>query len=200
MKLSARQWLLLVAFQLAYGAVVALVTRTYHACEEPSLIAQPHLRAPSTAVGPDSPLAESMRRFDLRRDSQVSETPTVPPGATTLDGLISLGDNYFSARQYEAAATAYGRALELDPDSAELHNNLGLTLHYRGRSAEALATLKAGVAKDPGHQRSWLTLGFVSLQLGDKVQAREALQQAVALAPDSPVGKEAQRLMGPLDK
>ena len=196
MKLSIRQWLLLLAFQLAYGAVVSLVTRAYHPCEQPAPVAQSRAPAPATAVRPDSPAAESLRRFGLLPEPGTSGAPAASPAASTLEGLLDLGNSYFTAGQYQAAASTYSQALGLDPSSAEVRNNLGITLHYLGRSAEALVTLREGVAKDPAHQRSWLTIGFVSLQLGDTARAREALQKAVALGPDSAVGKEAQRLLG----
>ncbi len=40
-----------------------------------------------------------------------------------------------------------------------------------------------GLAVDPTHQRIWLTLGFVSSQLGNTEQARTALTTAIELGP-----------------
>ena len=71
------------------------------------------------------------------------------------------------------------------------YNNLGITLHYLGRSAEALQILNQGVTVDPNYQRIWLTLGFVSAQTGLAAEAQSALKTAVELGPDTEVGRSA---------
>lgn len=196
MKLSAGQWLLLVVFLVAYGAVVSLVTRSYYVTEPPLASARPAPPGAAARTPPTSSLNETARRFGLTPVAPPGVESVPAPGAATLEEFVNLGDGFFEARQFAAAALAYERALALAPGDAELHNNLGLTLHYVGRSAEALATLREGVARDPSHQRAWLTLGFVSLQTGNAAQARESLQRALELGPGTPVGVEAQRLLG----
>jgi len=92
----------------------------------------------------------------------------------------------------------YERLLEIDPDNADLRNNLGLTLQYTGRTSEALAQLSENVARHPEHQRSWLTLGFVNRQAGDIAAAREALTTAVSLDATTDVGRSAQAMLDSL--
>ena len=44
----------------------------------------------------------------------------------------------------------YSQLLAFDPKNVEVYNNLGITLHYLGRSAEAVQRLNEGLALDPG--------------------------------------------------
>jgi len=85
--------------------------------------------------------------------------------------------------------------LVLEPNDVDTYNNLGLTLHYLGRSTEALDKLNEGVAVDPTYQRIWLTLGFVNRQLGNTGQARTALTTAVKMDADSEIGQSATKML-----
>ena len=96
------------------------------------------------------------------------------------------------------AASLYGQLLLIDPSNVDTHNNLGITLHYLGRSAEALDRLNEGALLDPGYQRIWLTLGFVNQQVGNIEEARAALTTAAEMGTDSAVGKSAERMLGEL--
>ena len=89
----------------------------------------------------------------------------------------------------------YEKLLALDPDNVDTLNNLGLTLHYVGRSDEARQRLNEGAALDPTYQRIWLTLGFVNSTLGNVADARAALNTAVGMDPDNDVGKSASRML-----
>jgi len=102
---------------------------------------------------------------------------------------------FFTNRQYDRAAELYERLLAFNPNDAETYNNLGITLHYLGRSTEALRRLNEGVAVDPGHQRIWLTLGFVNSQLGNTEQARTALTTAAQIGSDDSIRQSAMRML-----
>jgi tetratricopeptide (TPR) repeat protein len=86
--------------------------------------------------------------------------------------------------------------IELDPEDLDAYNDLGLALHYSGRSQAGLETLQEGAAKDPEFQRIWLTMGFVSAQAGDPAGAHPALEKARDLDPDNGIGQEATRMLG----
>jgi Flp pilus assembly protein TadD len=94
----------------------------------------------------------------------------------------------------------YRQLLTFDATNAEIYNNLGLTLHYLGSSEEALQKLNEGVALDPTHQRSWLTLGFVNSQLGNTEQARTALTNASQTGTDEEIHQSALKMLESLPK
>ncbi|MDJ0806077.1 MAG: tetratricopeptide repeat protein [Gammaproteobacteria bacterium] len=104
----------------------------------------------------------------------------------------------FQSADYVRAAELYQRVIELAPHKVEPYNNLGLTLHYLGRSSEALTVLKRGSELDPRFQRIWLTLGFVQSGVGNVEEARLALQRAVDLGVDTPPGRNARELLDKL--
>jgi len=118
----------------------------------------------------------------------------IDPAATPVE-LARRGDELFSQGQYPRAAELYAAALERGDDDVNTYNSLGLTLHYLGRTGEALQVLDQGIQRDANYQRIWLTLGFVNGQIGHVDQAREALGRAVQLDPDSDVGRSAADMM-----
>ncbi len=112
--------------------------------------------------------------------------------------LHQRADQLFTEQRYAEAVLVYRRILELSPEDAEARNDLGLALLYTGDHAGAIENLRAAVEKGPTLQRPWLSLGFVNLQAGNKAAAKEALERARDLDPDSEIGKEAVRLLGVL--
>jgi tetratricopeptide (TPR) repeat protein len=104
-------------------------------------------------------------------------------------------DEFFANKQYDGAANLYEQLLVLNPNNADTYNNLGLTLHYLGRSAEALSRLNEGVALDVENQRIWLTLGYVNSQLGNTEQARKALTTAAQIGNDASIRQSALNML-----
>jgi tetratricopeptide (TPR) repeat protein len=177
-------WIGLAAFELLFGVAVFGVTRHYYlsrrepalpqAASRPFPMAFPQAGRPATSALPDSPVDVAL------------ESPDV---------ISQRADERFAAGDYTAAAALYERLVALDPTNVALLNNLGITLHYIGRSDEAIQRLDAGLAIDSGHQRSWLTLGFINSQLGQREEAHTALVNAVRLGPRNDVGQSAARML-----
>ena len=183
------------AFQLLFALAVFALTRAYYLdrATQPSNIssapfgaAAPHPMPPATSSGDPRDELESL----------ISSFPGQSPGQDPVE-LSRQGDSYFGQQQYERAAQFYEQALRAGSQDVDDYNSLGLTLHYLGRSEEALAVLDEGIAVDPNYQRIWLTLGFVNSQLGNLPAAREALGTAVRMDPDNEIGRSA---AGMLDK
>ncbi|TCT20165.1 tetratricopeptide repeat protein [Thiobaca trueperi] len=185
-RLSLLHWLALAAFLFFYGFTVFALTRDYY-LRHP---AQP-VTAPSVSQGAAPQRAPSPIDTSVIPDTIVETNPEL---------LHQRADDLFQQQRYAEAAQIYRRLIELNPDDAEVHNNLGLALHYSGDNAGAIASLKNAVAKGPALQRPWLTLGFINLQSGNPDEARSALEKARDLDPASDIGKEATRLLEVLAK
>ena len=176
----------MIIFQLVYGLAIFAATRAYYEDQPPPTarvpvpIPDPNDWRPATSLG----TLQGLTTNDL-----------MPNDPATI---LSMADRFFAERNYAQAARYYERLVGLDPDNAVIRNNLGLTLHYTGRSAEALAMLGENVAAHPDHQRSWLTLGYVNSQTGDFAAARQALETAVRLDAASDVGRSAQSMLDAL--
>ncbi|MBI5237224.1 MAG: hypothetical protein HY887_02235 [Deltaproteobacteria bacterium] len=146
------------------------------------------------------------------------ETETSAPGQTDASSLVAeleaglrknpddlsalrrLADGYFDIAEFDKAAGHYKR-LALKSNDVDLYNEIGISLHYAGRSSEGIKYIDEGIRKNPGHQRIWLTKGFIMAHgIGDLKAARAAWEKARSLNPDSPIGKAAGDYLAEMNK
>ena len=184
---DAKFWAAMAVFQVLFGLAVFAITRDYYIPDTTAVAGHtPIINQPATAW------PQGITETDMARLA-----PGVFDQATAQDPaqISRQADEFFANRQYQQAANAYQRLLAFDPGKVEVHNNLGLTLHYLGRSDEALRWLNEGVAIDPQNQRIWLTLGYVNGQLGNIEQAREALKTATETGTDESIRRSAIQML-----
>lgn len=176
-------WAKMAVFQVLFGLAVFAITRDYY--EQGVDAARGHASTmnPATPVWPNSITESNIARL--------SGSTLAEPALQNPADISRRADEFFSQKQYGEAAELYERLLAFGGNNAEVHNNLGITLHYLGRSAEALDKLNDGVAIDPNNQRIWLTLGFVNAQLGNTEQARTALTAATQIGDDESIRQSA---------
>jgi tetratricopeptide (TPR) repeat protein len=110
--------------------------------------------------------------------------------------LAAIGDTFFEKQNFVQAIIVYEKALKLNPDDVDTHNDLALAYLYTGRAEKAIETIKKGTKLDPAYQRIWLTQGFILLSQKKQEEGKEALEKAVGLDPGSTIGKEAKRMLG----
>ncbi|MBT8047393.1 MAG: tetratricopeptide repeat protein [Xanthomonadales bacterium] len=187
MKSSARFWILMTVFQLAFGLSVFAVTRHYY-------IQDTTPTADRQVTNQQAPAAWPETGGDSELEQLISAFPGQPAITDPLV-LAQQADEYFVTQQYDRAAELYRQLLATDPQNVDTYNNLGITLHYLSRSGEALNVLNQGTAVDPNYQRIWLTLGFVNSQVGNISEARNALNAAIQLGADSEVGRSASDML-----
>ncbi len=116
------------------------------------------------------------------------------------DLLFRLGALYFESDRFTQAIEVYRKILKINEKDVDTLNDLGLALHYTGQSNEAIKVLKQATTFNPLHQRAWLSLGFVLASTGRAEEAKNSLNRAINLNPDNPVGKEARRILGLIEK
>lgn len=184
---GAKFWVALAIFQVLFALAIFAGTRQYYLFDADTVGVGAGAMGQPSPEWPDPATARDLAQFG-----------SVMPGEMSSEDPLEVSrraDQLFANQQYDAAANLYAQVLELAPDNVEIYNNLGLTLHYVGRSTEALGKLTEGVAIDPGHQRIWLTLGFVNSQLGNVEGARTALNTAAQIDADNDIGKSALRML-----
>lgn len=180
-------WTLLLVFQVFFGLVVFAITREYY---------MPGTHSPRSQALSSAPAASAWTRgMTASEVSRLSSPGLVGPAPSDPAEIARQANQFFANRQYQNAAQLYERLLTFAPNDAETHNNLGLTLFYLGRTDEALRRLNEGVAKDPAHQRIWLTLGYVNSQLGNTDAARTALTNATRRGDDEAIREAAQQML-----
>jgi tetratricopeptide (TPR) repeat protein len=191
---ATRFWALLAVFQVVFGLAVFGLTR-HHYLDR----AGDGGAAAGAAAGPARPMPaepagtpeDDLARLIATFPGSGGQTGAQAAGSRDPVELARQGDRAFGEGDYPRAADQYARALAAGDQDVNTYNSLGLTLHYLGRSGEALQVLDEGVALDDGYQRIWLTLGFVHGQVGHSDQARAALERAWDMDPESDVGRAA---------
>ena len=89
-----------------------------------------------------------------------------------------------SRGRLEEAIAAYRRAIELNPDHAEAHNNLGNVLGEQGRLDEAIAAYHRAIALKPDLGRGPQQPGHRAEGQGRLDEAIAAYHRAIELKPD----------------
>jgi len=184
---NSKFWISLAFFEIAFGIAVFAVTRHYYMSDPEAVAERTTAPAEILATRPENITEADLAHFDL-----------LAPGQAVTDDPVEISrraNEYFDNAQYDRAAEMYEKLLAYGPDNVDTYNNLGLTLHYLGRSAEALQRLNDGVAIDPTHQRIWLTLGLVNGQLGNTDEARTALKNALQFGADEEIRSSAAKML-----
>jgi TolB-like protein/DNA-binding winged helix-turn-helix (wHTH) protein/tetratricopeptide (TPR) repeat protein len=113
-----------------------------------------------------------------RFDEAISETER----AEDLDPLsvlisASLGRRFYLARQFERAAAQFQKTLRMDPTFGLAFSGLGAAYVEQRRYAEALQILNRGARIAKANPETLPVLGFAYAISGDKIRAREILNQ-----------------------
>jgi tetratricopeptide (TPR) repeat protein len=177
-----QRWVAVIAMQTLFGASVFILTKAHYS----RLAASPPDTAAAAAVGATArPTAPA-----IPAASFVSNDPAL---------LRNQAAQQFQNQDYAGAVASYERLIALEPDDADLLNNLGLVLHYVNRSEDAIDRLQQALALNDRHQRSWLTLGFVRKDLGQTKTARAAFERVLQIDNQSTMATEARRMLDSLD-
>src|SRR5262245_27335425 len=115
------------------------------------------------------------------------------------ESRIQLGNLYFDAERFDQAIEWYGQALKLAPKNVDVSTDLGVSYYYSNQPDKALAQFDQSLKIDPRHAKTILNVGVVKAFGKQDLQgAQEAWEQAVKLAPDSPEGQQAKKLLDTL--
>jgi tetratricopeptide (TPR) repeat protein len=118
---------------------------------------------------------------------------SVPQPATVDPGLVSqqMETRQHTARaaellrnkQYADAASEYRAAIQLDPQNADLHVSLGMTLGQQGDWAGQAAEDREAVRLNPSNDRAHLSLGMALSRQNDREGAMAEYREAIRLNP-----------------
>jgi tetratricopeptide (TPR) repeat protein len=95
----------------------------------------------------------------------------------------NLGNAYDGLKQYNDAADALRRAVEIEPTNASAHFNLGLALYNGRRYADAIQSYKTVVKLRPELAVAHFNLGLAYVGANDKAGAREEVATLQRLHP-----------------
>jgi len=108
----------------------------------------------------------------------------LPP--ISAESLFFAGTDMMGAGDPAGAETAFRHALQLEPQFAEAHANLGLLLDQGGQCREAEAHYRTALALSPRQAQTYVN--FAALLAAQKrfAEAEVAYRQALELNPESP--------------
>lgn len=172
-------------FQIVFGFSVFTITRQYYL--------QDSYKISTSSVEQQQENIWPKDGEDIF-STQITSTYSQPSINDPVEMARQAGE-FFTQKQYGKSADLYRRLLSFAPGNVDTFNNLGITLHYLGKSSEALDKLNEGVALDPTHQRIWLTLGYVNSQTGNTEKARAALSTAIKINANNEIGISATNML-----
>ena len=96
-----------------------------------------------------------------------------------------LGTANAGLRRWDGAIACFAKALEIRPDLAESHNNLGKVLSETSRPDEAIACFQKALRINPGYGDAHYSLGIVHHAAGRLDEAIACLTRAVQIEPNA---------------
>lgn len=103
------------------------------------------------------------------------------PGSPELEQLYQEGRAAYLSEDYQAAAAAFARVVEIDPTHIKALINWGVSLSRGGNPKEAIAKFEQALARDPNNAWAMYNLGVALERLGEHEAAITRYKQAVAL-------------------
>ena len=101
------------------------------------------------------------------------------------DVYEALGVVYNVSRDYDAAADAFRKAIEVRPMDYQLRNKLGATLANNNLSDMALPAYRAALRLKPKYARGWLNMAISHSNLYNYNEATRCYLQTLSLNPDA---------------
>ena len=89
-------------------------------------------------------------------------------------------------KDWSKAVGWYSKALQIEPNHANIHAHLGITFYQMGLAERCQEHLRRGLSQVPNLPDAQYTLGTCLLQQGKTAEAVEVLQQAVQMSQTSP--------------
>lgn len=126
------------------------------------------------------------RALHCHRNGQLDRARTmylevIAADPSHAEALHLLGVLEFQQGRAAVGAGLIERAIELRPDNAQYHGNLGLALVADGRPQDAMVSYDAAIAMEPGFAEAHANRGTALGKLGRWEEAAEGFERAVAL-------------------
>ncbi|MDQ3938197.1 MAG: tetratricopeptide repeat protein [Chloroflexota bacterium] len=114
----------------------------------------------------------------------------------TAYGLLQRGQALLKRRHHAQAAVVLERAAKLEPHKGSIIEALGRAYYNSGQHQRAAEAFRELLEIDPSAAYGHFGLGQSLKQMGQRDKARTHLRLAVALAPESPLYRQALARLG----
>jgi len=141
--------------------------------------------------GNDTPAILIENTTAANRAVNIPEFVNIPPGGLeSMDApaadyyrIIDAASSLMTRNRFDEAATEWRKALELQPDEASAHYNLGLCLFQSGRTADAIAHYARALEISPEYPEAHNNLGGALTSVGRLDEAIPHFQETIRLDP-----------------
>ncbi len=185
----------------AYTGVIVLALAAFFAYTELSRQAAPS-QAGGQSGGAPAPSAGMLQEIDqLQR--MVDANPKDAPSLLRLANLLNDASMTNSSLLMRAINT-YAKYLALKPDDPNARVDMGICYFQMARVdsnnsssyiSRAIKEMETAFAANPTHQPAAFNLGIVNLNAGNFEESTAWFKKAVAIDPNSELGKKAQHLL-----
>lgn len=148
---------------------------------------------PSILPSLESKIESAVPTLDhiLAEDKKIddSESTGILPNSQVEDGerMLMTGIKLYNEGKIEEANSAFTEAVELLPQSAVAHNNLGMVLRYQEKAGEALIHYQEAIRLDPNYAEAENNIGLIYDKTGSIDQAAIHYKRAINIKPAVPV-------------
>jgi tetratricopeptide (TPR) repeat protein len=128
----------------------------------------------------------SVQRHQGRNDEAVRTfNKAIELDSQDSGSYMGLGDVYFyGTKEYDKAAAAYVRGLQLEPDNQVAAYNVGYAYNDNGRFVDAIPYLQSAIKVKPDYVEARAELGFAQLKLRRYPAAATTLRAALQMNND----------------
>lgn len=95
-----------------------------------------------------------------------------------------LSTHFYNQDELEIGLYCARKAVEVEPEDAAAHGNLGVMYRRLGRYKDAFGHFKKSVDLDPSHANGWNNLGNIYSDIGNGPAAAQAYKKAIDIDPD----------------
>ena len=138
------------------------------------------------------PLADA-RAADARGDTDTALAYLKRIAETDVDDIAfhaRLAVDLFRRGMLSEAAEEFRQALAINPNYADLRNQLGVTLFSAGRDGEAEAEFREALHINGRYVEAHVNLGLVLQRQGRAGEADQAFRAALGIDPDNAIARE----------
>lgn len=122
-----------------------------------------------------------------------------------LQAWVSLGNDYFDTNQPQKSIQAYNKALEINPNDANVLTDQGVMFRAVGFYDKALENFQKANKLNPQHVQSLYNIGIVySVDLKQPDKAKPFFEKVIQAAPNTEMANQAKQMLqkpaGPFGK
>ncbi|MGB8952530.1 MAG: tetratricopeptide repeat protein [Candidatus Aminicenantales bacterium] len=124
--------------------------------------------------------------FFLFSACAVQEEASISPSQSTdFRSCLRQGSFFLEQGKTEKAMAQFNLALQINPNSAQAHNLLGIAYFQQDNYVLAEEECRKAIELDPSYASAYNNLGSISMMNKDYDDARTFFEKTIFLAPDS---------------